>query len=184
MEVAAITALDERPAIEELVVRARGGEFSAFEDLYRRLAGRVYAVCLRLTADPGRAEEAAQDAFVNAWKGLGSYREDTNFVAWLRRVAVNAVLSERRARRRREFREQTVEDVGRLGGAAGGPAGGARVDLERAIAALPRGARDVFVLHDVEGYRHEDIARMLGVATGTSKAQLHRARKLLREALQ
>ncbi len=184
MEVAAIAALDERPAVEQLVTRARTGDFAAFEELYRRLVGRIHGLCMRLSSDPARAEDATQEAFVNAWRRLETYRGDTNFVAWLKRVAVNAVLSERRSQRRRDLREKPVENVDRLSAVAARSGSGERLDLERAIATLPPGAREVFVLHDVEGYRHQDIARMLGVATGTSKAQLHRARKMLREALQ
>jgi len=164
-----------------VVRRAREGDFAAFEELYRRNVGRVYGICLRLTADPAVAEELTQQAFVRAWRKLGSFRGDVEFPAWLGRLAVNVVLGERRQRNRR--RERAFDDDA----AAAEPETRAEpheaLDLERAIAALPDRARAVFVLHDVEGYHHEEIGRALGIASGTSKAQLHRARRLLREAL-
>src|SRR5881398_998874 len=140
----------------DLIQRAQQGDQAAFEALYRAHVGRVYALCLRLTADRARAEELTQDAFVRAWERLASFRGESAFSSWLYRLTVNVVF---------------------LGQRAG------QLDLERAIAALPPGAREVFVLHDVEGYRHHEIARLNGIAVGTSKAQLFRARRLLREAL-
>ncbi|MFN2422086.1 MAG: RNA polymerase sigma factor [Gemmatimonadota bacterium] len=161
--------------------RARTGDRAAFEALYRAHVGRVYAVCLRLSGDRVRAEELTQDAFVLAWRRLASFRSESAFGSWLYRIAVNAALGERRATGRREQRVLPFADPphGRVdpGDAATG------IDLERAIAGLPVKARSVYVLHDIEGYRHEEIATMTGVAVGTSKAQLHRARRLLREAL-
>jgi RNA polymerase sigma-70 factor (ECF subfamily) len=144
----------------------------------------VYALCLRLTADTAAAEELTQDAFVRAWEGLGSFRGESAFSSWLYRLTVNVVLLRLRAGRRRSARVVSTADPAILeppAGDAGGP--GAGLDLERAVARLPPGAREVFVLHDVEGYRHEEIARLVGIAVGTSKAQLFRARRLLREAL-
>lgn len=171
-------------SLDERVVRARAGDERAFEDLYREHAGRVYALCLRLSGDPGRAAELTQDVFVRCWEKLGTFRGESAFGSWLYRLAVNVVWMANRGDRRREDRVVPVAepDVHERGG-AGGPAG-LGIDLERAIAALPEGARDVFVLYEIEGFRHEDIARMTGIAIGTSKAQLFRAKRLLRERLE
>ena len=158
--------------------RAQAGDEAAFEALYREHVGRVYAVCLRLTADPVLAREKTQDAFVRAWERLATFRGEAAFSTWLHRLAVNEVLMEHRTRARR--REEQVEDDA----PARSPADpGLRLDLEGAIGALPPGARRVLVLHDIEGYEHAEIADLLGIAVGTSKAHLFRARRLLREAL-
>lgn len=168
----------------ELVRRAQGGDVSAFETLYRDNVSRVFAVCCRMAGDAALAEELAQDVFVRAWQRLGTFRGESAFSSWLYPLTVNVALSERRSRRRRNAHVTTTDDLTPF---EKGPERPARpeagVDLERALATLPPGARAVFVLHDVEGYKHEEIAELTGVATGTSKAQLHRARRLLREAL-
>jgi RNA polymerase sigma-70 factor (ECF subfamily) len=143
----------------------------------------VYALCYRLSGEPALAEELAQDVFVRAWQKLGSFRGESAFSSWLYRLAVNVALSERRARRRRTARVVASEDPTVFEKPAEGPRPELGMDLEKALQALPPGARAVFVLHDVEGYRHDEIALLIGVATGTSKAQLHRARRLLREVL-
>ncbi|NIA12739.1 MAG: sigma-70 family RNA polymerase sigma factor [Nitrospiraceae bacterium] len=165
------------------VARAQSGDVAAFERLYRNHVGHVYALCLRMTADPLLAEELTQDAFVRAWQKLDSFRGDSAFGTWLHRLTVNVVLGERRARSRRTARVTTVDSLTLLASPAPGANPGTRVDLDAAIAQLPEGARTVFVLHDIKGYRHDEVAEMTGVAAGTSKAQLHRARKLLREIL-
>lgn len=174
----------------ELISRAQQGDQAAFQALYHEHVGRVYALCLRLTADAGRAEELTQDAFVRAWERLATFRGESAFGTWLYRLTVNVVFLSRRAERRRARRVFATDDPAALERApahdAAGEIGGRpglMLDLERAIAALPAGAREVFVLHDVEGYRHQEIARLTGIAVGTSKAQLFRARRLLREAL-
>jgi len=167
---------------DDPVARVSAGPRELFDDLYRRHAGRVFAICLRLTGERARAEDLTQESFVRAWNGLASLRGDSNLAGWLARIAVNTVLSDRRSRARRGSRETPLDDLDALPRPRAVRPGDA-LDLEAAIAALPDGARTVFVLHDVEGYRHEEIAGLLGVATGTSKAQLHRARRLLREAL-
>ena len=166
----------------DLIHRAQQGEQAAFEALYRAHVGRVYALCLRLTADAAHAEELTQDAFVRAWERLAGFRGESAFASWLYRLTVNVVFLHRRTARRRELRVFATDDPAAFE-APGSGEGGRGVDLERAVAALPPGARQVFVLHDVEGYRHEEIARLTGIAVGTSKAQLFRARRLLREAL-
>jgi len=170
----------------EAVERARHGDVSAFESLYREHAGRVYAVCLRMTADPVRAEEHMQEAFVKAWKSLHRFEGRSAFGSWLHRLAVNVVLDAKRAEKRRAgepWPGPDESDEGSLPLSAAAVDHETRLDLERAIAALPPGARTAFVLHDIEGYRHREIAEMTGTAEGTWKAQLHRARRLLREAL-
>jgi RNA polymerase sigma factor (sigma-70 family) len=173
-----------------LIHRAQQGDQAAFAALYREHVGRVHALCLRLTADPARAEELTQDAFVRAWERLPSFRGESAFSSWLYRLTVNVVWLELRTTRRRAARVFTTDDPARLerpgetaGAERGAGALGLSLDLERAVATLPAGARAVFVLHDIEGYRHEEIARLTGIAVGTSKAQLFRARRLLREAL-
>jgi RNA polymerase sigma-70 factor, ECF subfamily len=169
------------PQIQELQpIRTR----EEFDSLYEQHVGRVYAVCLRMCADRLEAERLTQDVFVRVWKKLGSFRGDSEFTSWLHRITVNVVLEDSRSARRRIGRVEHVEDpsVFEHGGAAGDDADD-RMDLERAIATLPPGARQALVLHDIEGYKHEEIARMIGSATGTVKAQLHRARRLLRERL-
>jgi RNA polymerase sigma-70 factor (ECF subfamily) len=180
-----VMTVAECPDVGEggLVERAAAGDVEAFEELYRVNVGRVYALCLRMAGDPTLAEELAQEAFVRAWQKLGSFRGASAFSTWLHRVAVNVVLGHRRSTARREARVRAVGDD--LPHDVAGPEGGTAesIDLERAISSLPDGARTVFVLHDVEGFRHQDVSRLMGIAVGTSKAQLHRARKLLRKAL-
>jgi RNA polymerase sigma-70 factor (ECF subfamily) len=173
----------DRAADAALVARAKGGDAPAFEDLYRRHAARLYALCVRLTGDPGLAEEVTQDVFVIAWWKLGEYRGESALGSWLHRIAVNEVLGVYRARRRRHAWMEAFRWFRGADQPASGGQAGLRVDLETAMARLPDGARTVFVLHDVEGYRHEEIALMLGIAPGTCKAQLHNARLRLRKEL-
>lgn len=167
----------------ELVRQAQSGDEAAFERLYRLHVGRVYAVCLRLSASRERAERLTQDAFVLAWRRLGSFRGDSAFGTWLHRVAVNVALMDVRARQRRMAHLQDGVDLEGLEQASRPPSGDAAMDLEAAIAALPERARAVLVLHDVEGYLHAEIAQRMGIAIGTSKAHLHRARRLVQQWL-
>jgi RNA polymerase sigma-70 factor (ECF subfamily) len=183
-----VTSVDEQrwSREAELVRRAQAGDRVAFEQLYRDNVGRVYALCYRMAGTADLAEELAQDVFVRAWQKLGSFRGESAFSSWLHPLTVNVALSERRSRRRRVARVMTTDDLTefeRPGPPTRSDGPEAGFDLERALATLPPGARAVFVLHDVEGYKHAEIAERTGVATGTSKAQLHRARRLLREAL-
>lgn len=168
--------------------RAKAGDVDAFEAMYNEHAARVYALCLRLTANPVEARDLTQDTFVRAWEALPNFRGDANITTWLHRIAVNAMLMQRRSTQRRLSRVALVEDE--RDDADGVPQGsvapadvGAAIDLERAIAALPPGVRRAFVMHDVEGYSHDEIARMTGLAAGTLRAQLHRARQLLIQRL-
>jgi len=162
---------------------AQKGDVAAFERLYRAHVGRVFALCLRLCADRTRAEHLTQDAFVRAWERIGSFREESAFGAWLRQVAVNVVMADMRAASRRWRRIVSTDDDEVLESASSTRNDGDRLDLERAIATLPDAARTVFVLHDVEGYGHEEIAELVGIAEGTSKAHLHTARGKLKEVL-
>ena len=167
-----------------LVQRAQTGDARAFETLYRRLVGRIYALCLRMARDAQRAEELTQDVFVRAWERLGSFRGESQFTTWLHRLAVNVVLQDGRAKGRRESREELVGDPGEYLGRVKEEFPGTRMDLERAIASLPDGARRVLILRDIYGYKYDEIAQMQDVALGTVKAQIHRARKMVREKLE
>ncbi|MEO5588148.1 MAG: RNA polymerase sigma factor [Gemmatimonadaceae bacterium] len=167
----------------DVLARARAGDSAAFEVIYREQSPRVYALCLRLSQ--GSTEEATelmQDVFIRAWRGLNGFRGDSAFTSWLHRLTVNAMLERARSSKRRTARVMTMDGAD-LERAAITPNPGLRMDLEGAIAMLPDGARAAFVLHEIEGYRHAEIANQLGIAEGTVKAQLHRARKLLIQAL-
>lgn len=167
-----------------LVKRAVKGDTAAFETLYRHHAGRIYALCLRLAGDRSVAEECMQEAFITAWQKLDSFRGDSAFGSWLFRIATNTVMMHFRSQKRRDIHLLAVDDDAweRLPGQH--ETHGAGMDIEAALQELPEGARTVFVLHDVEGRRHAEIAELTGIAVGTSKAQLHRARRLLRERLE
>jgi RNA polymerase sigma-70 factor (ECF subfamily) len=171
---------DERLDAEEegrTIERARRGDMRAFERLYRAHAGWVYGLCLRLLGEHGNAEDCTQDTFVAAWRALPRFEQRSRFGTWLHRIAVNTVLGQRRTPRLQLVSSEThAEELSSL--AAPGD-GGLPIDLERAIARLPPGARDVLVLVGLYGYSHEEAAEALGIAVGTSKAQLHRARGLL-----
>jgi RNA polymerase sigma-70 factor, ECF subfamily len=171
-------------AEHELVRAARGGDIAAFEQLYRSSVRLVYALCLRMAGDAARAEELTQDVFVRAWRKLSTFRGDSAFATWLTRLAVNVVLTERRVRGRRDQRFPLSGEMETLPVPAPGAHPGTALDLETAIARLPEQARRVFVLHDVEGWQHAEIARLMGLAVGSCKSHLHRARALLREVLE
>ncbi len=170
-------------SVETLVVRAQRGDARAFEQVYRRTVDRIYAVCLRMCADADEASELVQDVYVRAWQRLASFRGESLFTTWLHRLTVNLVLQDRRSKGRRRARERTEADLEQYARAAVVAMPGTRVDLERAIAGLPTRAREVLVLRDVQGYKYDEIARMTGVSLGTVKAQIHRARGLVKEAL-
>ncbi len=162
----------------------RRGDVAAFEKLYRAYADRVHGLCLRLCGDFQRAEDLTQEVFLRVWERIDTFEGRSRFFTWLYRVAVNRVMDSMRVELKRTLRE-TPEDRETLELIATprGEMSSTRIDLETAMQELPSGARMVFVLHDVEGYTHEEIATMMGIASGTSKAQLHRARRLLRQAL-
>jgi RNA polymerase sigma-70 factor (ECF subfamily) len=170
---------ERMPEMGDAVRLAQAGDPDAFETVYREHAGRVYALCLRMSGDHVRARELLQDVFVRAWGKLRSYRGDAAFGTWLHRLAVNEVLMQWRAEGRRGGEELEAD----AGSGVRGPLIEERIDLEQAIARLPAGCRQVLVLHDIEGYEHAEIGTLMGIAEGTSKAHLFRARRLLREAL-
>jgi len=172
-----------------LVRQAAAGDSRAFEQLYRTHVDRIYGLCCRLChGDTARAEQSTQDAFVRAWEKLGSFRGESRFGTWLHRLTVNVVLGEHRLLKRWVTFEDGVGTEDESSTDAVIPSqhedAGLKMDLERAMSRLPKGARTVLVLHDIEGYQHEEIASLTGIAVGTSKAQLHRARRLMRGWLQ
>jgi RNA polymerase sigma-70 factor (ECF subfamily) len=173
------------PSSDDIALAQRG-DMDAFERLYRAHAGRVNALCVRLTGGSG-AEDLLQDVFVRMWEKLPSYRGEAAFSTWLHRLAVNVFFGARRSDLRREARVMATDDPeqGDLDPVRGYADEDldARMDLERAIARLPVGPRTAFVLHDIEGYQHQEIADMQGVAAITIRVQLHRARKLLMREL-
>lgn len=175
------TAEFEQPDYGKLLDRAKAGDARAFEALYQGFSGRVYALCLRMTGDRGLAEDCTQEAFVKAWRKLGSFRGDSALGTWLHRIAVNEVLGMQR-RSGREVRY--LESVGESPAAQATEKVGATLDIESAILKLPEGARNVFVLCGIHGYQHDEAADFLGLAPGTCKAQLHRARRLLKMRLE
>lgn len=166
-----------------LVQRARAGDLDAFEALYRKHVGRVHAICLRLAGDRDLAEDWTQEVFIRVWRNLQTFRGDSGFATWLHRISVNVSLSGLRSSGRHAMRELSGEDQESLTRPAAGLSADGVRDLEAAIQALPAGARSVFVLHDIEGYRHGEIAELTSLAVGTCKSQLHRARRILREVL-
>jgi RNA polymerase sigma-70 factor (ECF subfamily) len=163
------------------------GDMRAFEELYQRHNRRVYSLCLRMTQNVSEAEDLAQEVFIQLFRKIGSFRGESAFTTWLHRLTVNQVLMHFRKRGVRM--EQTTEDgetpVQVVTGTENPNAMPVvdRIALDKAIAQLPPGYRTVFVLHDVEGHEHEEIARMLGCSVGTSKSQLHKARMKLRKLL-
>jgi RNA polymerase sigma-70 factor (ECF subfamily) len=164
-----------------LVQRACAGDTRAFERLYREHAGRVYGLCLRMTRDAQLAEDCTQDTFINAWRALPRFETRSSLSTWLHRIAVNVSLAKRR---KSTPVEPAPDEEG--GGVSGEWTLETPVEvqeIETAIGELPEGARDALVLHALYGYSHLEAAQMLGIAEGTCKAQLHRARKLLRERL-
>ena len=167
-----------------LVRRAAAADIAAFEQLYRRHHARMHGVIARLVGQAGaRAEDLVQEAFVRAWQALPAFRFESAVSTWLHRLAVNTALMELRSRRGRPGMDDDEDALDSVPTAD--TAGNAMLgrDLERAVASLPPRARAVLVLHDVEGWKHEEIAAELGMAVGSSKAQLHRARHLLRERI-
>ena len=170
--------LDAAAAADDVVRRAQSGDVAAFESLYRAHAPAIYLLCHRMTRDEPEARELTQDAFVRAWERLPSFRGESAIGTWLHRLAVNVVLNRFRADRRRELTSLTEDlPAPRTAGSALGADD--RIDLDAAIGQLPKGARTVFVLHDMCGYSHDEIAEMTGIAAGTARAQLWRARRAL-----
>ena len=177
-----------KPATDfELTRAASGGDMAAFEELYSRHSRRVYSLCLRMTANTAEAEDLAQEVFIQLYRKVGSFRGESQFTTWLHRLTVNQVLMH--FRRRGVRMEQTTEDGDVPQQAVKGTENHLhmpvvdRIALDKAVSQLPPGYRSVFVLHDVEGHEHEEVARLLGCSVGTSKSQLHKARMKLRMLL-
>jgi RNA polymerase sigma-70 factor, ECF subfamily len=166
-----------------LIERARKGDSRAFERLYRDHVGRVHGLCLRMTRNPDQAADCAQDTFIKAWKALPKFEARASFSTWLHRIAVNTVLEKRRGPARNEVVvEDPTEYETDVNAVLDTPV--EEEELEAAIQSLPQGARDALVLCGVYGYEHSEAAGMLGIAVGTCKAQLHRARGLLKDRLE
>ncbi len=157
------------------------GDASAFERLYKGSVDRVHGLARRMAGDD-LADDLTQEVFIRAWEKLSTFRGDASFNTWIHRLAVNLILSRRETIRRRQKRQVSSEGV-LESVASRGQSPGLSVDLESALTNLPDGARKVFVLYDVEGYSHDEIAGMMGITSGTSKSQLHRARMILRTHL-
>lgn len=166
----------------ELIRKAQEGDHGAMEALYRRHAARVFTVIRRLTGDDAQAEDAAQETWMRAMRSLPSFRGQAMFSTWLHRIAVNCALYGRRRRERHWSREaELTDEVAAVEGSGAEPL--VRMRLERALEKLPEGMRRVLVLHDVEGYTHEEIGALLQVAPGTCKSQLFKARAKMRAML-
>jgi len=164
-----------------LIKRAQRSDARAFEALYRLHIDRVYGICLRMTGNVSEAEDCAQEAFIQAWNKMQKFRGDSAFSTWLHRIAVNSVLGRMRKSKREQDRIMAVTENAPPTVTMGDT--GELRDLSEAVDRLPEGARNVFVLHAVYGYSHDETGNMLGIAAGTSKAQLHRAKRLLAQQL-
>lgn len=176
-------SVDPTPAaaVQNDVALAAGGDPSAFERLYRSHEARIHSLARRMLGG-AEADEVTQDIFVRTWQKLGTFRGDSAFATWLHRLAINVVIERRRTHAVRRARMADAPDVLDHVTVAPAPTD-MRIDFDEAIGQLPPGAREVFVLHDVEGYKHREIGELLGITSGTSKRQLHRARMLLRRHL-
>ena len=183
------TDAEMAPRISDLALaqKSAAGNMEAFEELYRRHSRRVYSLCLRMTANVEKAEDLAQDVFVHLFRKIGSFRGQSAFTTWLHRVTVNQVLMHFRKRSSRT--EMTTEDGETPVQVVQGTSNPNsmpivdRIALDKAISQLPPGYKSVFILHDVEGHEHTEVAKILGCSVGTSKSQLHKARMKLRGLL-
>ena len=171
----------------DLVARVRAGDFDAFEALYREHAARLYTLACRMAGSPEDGEDLLQEIFLQAYRKLGSFKGDSSIGTWLYRLAVNQCLDVLRGRQSKMARvTDSLDDEGAAEPAAVAPVvptAVSRLDLDRAIAKLPQGCRAAFILHDVEGFEHNEVAKLLGVSEGTSKSQVHKARLRLRGLL-
>ena len=177
----------ERASDFALAQRAAQGDMQAFEELFRLYRRLVYSLCLRMTQDVSEAEDVTQEVFVLLFRKIGGFRGEANFTTWLHRLTVNQVLM--RFRKNKSRREDALEEEEIRPHESVRPTSPKasqlidRITLENALAQLPPGYRAAFILHDIEGYEHEEVARLLGCAVGTSKSQLHKARTKLRKIL-
>lgn len=176
----------ERPVAwdEDALIRAaQAGESDSFERIYEIYVRRMYALSLRMVSDHQTAEELTQDIFVRAWEAIRSFRFESTFGTWLHRLGTNVVLGHIRSSKRRDERVTQGVDLETYQGGLRNAMPDTKMDLEKAIALLPDGAKEVLILHDIQGYRYREIAELMNVAEGTVKSQLNRARRLVREAL-
>jgi RNA polymerase sigma-70 factor, ECF subfamily len=178
-------AVDPQVNEFELVKRAQQGDDNGFKQLFEMNVNRIYAFCLRMSTNPQLAEEITQDVFVKAWENLSKFRGESKFTTWLHSIAVNEFLTQKRSEKRFMQRFVQTDDVLKYDRHGEKPEYhfNTNIDLENAISSLPEQAKMVLVLHDIEGYQHKEIAEMTNIKVGTSKAHLHRARKILREEL-
>ena len=176
----AVRPVNDVAAPDDIVRRAQQGDVSAFEILYRTHAAAVFALCRRMTGNDRDARDLVQDVFVRAWERLRTFRGESSLLTWLHRLAVNVFLVDLRS----ASRHPTDELSDDIAGTTASDRIDNRLDLDAALARLPAGARTVFVLHDIHGYSHQEIAQMTGIAAGTARAQLWRARRALLHALE
>jgi len=178
-----LATVNDAGGIDDVVRRAQQGDVEAFESLYRTHAAAIYALCRRMTDDEREARDLVQDVFVRAWERLTSFRGQSSLGTWLHRLGVHVVLERIRSTKRDAARLIEGDDS-TFGSHSSAPAIDASIDLDAALVHLPAGARTVFVLHDMEGYSHDEIALMTGIAAGTARAQLWRARRALMRLLE
>jgi RNA polymerase sigma-70 factor, ECF subfamily len=178
----ALAAVSDVGVVDDVVRRAQQGDVDAFESLYRTHSAGIFALCRRMVGSDGEALDLVQDIFVRAWERLTTFRGQSSLATWLHRLGVNVVLEQLRSSKRDASRLIEGDDT-TFGSRSPGGQIDARIDLDAALVQLPGGARTVFVLHDIEGYSHDEIAQMTGIAPGTARAQLWRARRTLMRLL-
>ena len=165
----------------KLVEQAVRGNNDAFKELFTKNVQRIHTLCLRISADVNIAEDLTQEVFIKAWEKLNTFKFECKFYTWLHSIAVNQFMmhlrsSKRQSEKENEFEREIKQEVSKH-------SADSRIDLQKAIDKLPDQARMVLILHDIEGYKHIEISEMMSIQTGTSKAHLHRARKILRKEL-
>jgi RNA polymerase sigma-70 factor (ECF subfamily) len=178
----AVAPVSDVKPVDDVVRRAQNGDVEAFESLYRTHSAAMFALCRRMVGTDGEALDLVQDIFVRAWERLTTFRGQSSLATWLHRLGVNVVLEQLRSSKRDASRLIEGDDSNFGTRSAAGQIE-ARIDLNAALVQLPGGARTVFVLHDIEGYSHDEIAQMIGIAPGTARAQLWRARRALMRLL-
>jgi RNA polymerase sigma-70 factor (ECF subfamily) len=169
--------------IDDVVRRAQNGDVAAFEAIYRAHNAAIYALCRRMVGDEREARDLVQDVFVRAWQRLPTFKGQSALATWMHRLAVNVVLEHMRSAKRDLARFVDDDDTTDTLPATRGASPDTQMDIDRAVAQLPAGARSVFVLHDIHGYSHDEISQMTGIAAGTARAQLFRARRALMRLL-
>jgi RNA polymerase sigma-70 factor (ECF subfamily) len=177
---------DHRSADEDLAGRLREGETTAYEELYRRHGPRLFNLAYRMTGQAAEAEDLVQETFLQVFRRIGTFKGDAALGTWLYRLSMNLCLDRLRSKAGRSDRQtSSIEDIRewRLAGRGSLDGSVRKIDLERAVATLPDACRAAFLLHDVEGFEHQEVGRMLGISDGTSKSQVHKARLRIREFL-